>query len=290
MKTKNCKTKLVVGLFPERYRVDDPRLNKPVCHQKIEEGEVKGSMLLQDLETAIIDGGKEVTYFCPNNIAVLLSVSSKALGNAKELCNKFFRAPDLEFRIEKIEGDKKTLLNQVSSVVCDYIEHVQTSVVFAYTALETFTNLSIPDGYLFHTENKSKGINETYDKDAIERWLSLKVKVQHILTQIYATEKAEDQKWWGHLSNLERYRNDIIHQKSINSTSFYKEYFKTAVFPACECPLTIIKFFYEAHAHNNRTNPIWPWLVNEKNYFPVSTQYDSQNFEVIGNAYEGIKE
>jgi hypothetical protein len=54
--------------------------------------------------------------------------------------------------------------------------------------------------------------------------------------------------------------------------------------------LPIIKFFYEAHAVNNRTNPIWPWLVNEKNYFPVNQQYDSQNFEVKGNVYEGIKE
>ena len=187
MKKKNYKIGLVVGLFPEQYRIADPRLNKPVCHQQIEEGKVTGSMLLQDLEIATIDGGKEVTYFCPNNAAVLLSVSSKALGKAKELYKKFFRAPDMEFRIEKIEGDKKAFLNQVSSEVCDYIEYVQTSVVFAYTALETFTNLSIPEGYLYQTENKSKGVKETYDKNAIERWLSLKVKVQHILTEIYAT-------------------------------------------------------------------------------------------------------
>ena len=248
MKKKNYKIGLVVGLFPEQYRIADPRLNKPVCHQQIEEGKVTGSMLLQDLEIATIDGGKEVTYFCPNNVAVLLSVSSKALGKAKELYKKFFRAPDMEFRIEKIEGDKKAFLNQVSSEVCDYIEYVQTSVVFAYTALETFTNLSIPEGYLYQTENKSKGVKETYDKNAIERWLSLKVKVQHILTEIYATEKAEHREWWGHLSNLERYRNDIIHQKTITSTSFYKEYFKATVFPACECPLAIMKFFMK-HTH-----------------------------------------
>jgi hypothetical protein len=289
MKTKNHKTGLVVGLFPEQYRIADPRLNKPVCHQQIEEGNVTGSMLLQDLETASIDVGKEITYFCPNNVAVLLSVSSKALGKAKELHKKFFHSPDMEFRIEKIQEDKKAFLNRVSSVVCDYIEHVQTAVVFAYTALETFANLSIPEGYLYQTEKKSKGIRETYDKDAIERWLSLKVKVQYILTEIYAAEKAERQKWWGHFSNLERYRNDIIHQKTINSTSFYKEYFKATIFPACECSLPIVKFFYEAHAVNNRTNPIWPWLVNEKNCFPINTKYDSQSFEVIGNTYEGIK-
>jgi hypothetical protein len=289
MKTENHKTGLVVGLFPEQYRIADSRLNKPVCHQRIEGGKITGSMLLQELDTASVEKGKEITYFCPNNIAVLLSISSKSLSKAKELYDKFFNAPSIEYRLEKIEGNKMTFLNRISSTVCDYIEHMQTALVFAYTALETFANLSIPEGYLYHTENKSKGIKETYDKEAIERWLSLKFKVQYILREIYGTEKVERQKWWGHFSNLEKYRNDIIHQKTINSTSFYKEYFKATVFRACESPLQIIKFFYEAHAENNRTNPLWPWLVNEKNYFPINTQYNSRNFEVIGNAYEGIK-
>jgi len=286
MKTKDHKTGLVVGLFPEQYKISDPRLNKPVCHQQIEGGKVTGSMLLQNLETALIDKTKEITYFCPNNIAVLLSISSKSLEKARELREKFFLSPSMEFRLEKVEGDKKTFLNNVSSNVCDYIEHIQTAVVFAYTALETFANLSIPEEYLYHAENKSKGIKETYDKTAIERWLSLKVKVQHILTEIFETEKVERKKWWGHFSNLEKLRNDIIHQKTITSTKFYKEYFKPAVFQACESPLPIIKFFYDAHAENNKTNPLWPWLVNEKNYFPITSQFD---FEVIGNAYEGIK-
>jgi hypothetical protein len=289
MKERNHKTGLVVGLFPEQYQIADPRLNKPVCIQKIEDRKITGSMLLQDLETASIGKDKAITYFCPNNIAVLLSISSKSLVKAKKLYDKFFQPPSMEFRLEKIEGDKKVFLNRVSSTVCDYIESVQTAIVFAYTALETFANLSIPKGYLYHSVNKSKGITETYDKEAIERWLSLKVKVQHILREIYSTEKIESQKWWGHFSNLERHRNDIVHQKTINSTNFYKEYFKRTIFRACESPLPIIKFFYQAHAKHNRTNPIWPWLVNEKNYFPVNTQFDSRDFKVIGNVYEGIK-
>ncbi len=288
MNKEKHKMGLVVGLYPEQYRIVDPRLNKPVCHQKIEGGKTIGSMLLQDFETALIDERKEITYFCPNNIAVLLSVSSKSLHRAKELYDRSLNSSETEFRIEMIEGDKKVFLNRVSGIVCDYIEQVQTSIVFAYTALETFANLSIPEGYIYHLEKKSKGIVETYDKNAIERWISLKIKIQHILREIYGTEKTECQEWWGYFSLLEQYRNDIIHQKTINSTSFFKEYFKATIFQICECPLSIIKFFYEAHAVNNRTNPIWPWLVNEKNYFPITTEYDSNHFEVIGNAYEGI--
>jgi hypothetical protein len=290
MEAKRRKMGLVVGLFPDQYRIADPRLNKPVCHQEVEKGEVTGSMLLQEIDTVSIGNGREITYFCPNNVAVLLSTSSKALDKARELYEGVFRAPGVEFRVERVDEDKKTFLNKVSSAVCDYIEHVQTSIVFAYTALETFANLSIPEGYQYQTENKSRGIRETYDKDAIERWLSLKVKVQCILREIYETKAVERQKWWGRFSNLERYRNELIHQKTIQSTSFYKKYFEPSVFLACECPLLVIKFFYEAHAAKSRTNPIWPWLVNEKNYFPIDYQYDSENFEVVGNVYEGIKE
>src|SRR4030042_3361157 len=118
MKTKNHKTRLVVGLFPEQYRIADPRLNKPVCHQQIEGGRITGSMLLQDIETASIDGDKEITYFCPNNVAVLLFISSKSLSKAKELYEKFFHSPSMEFRLEKIVEDKKVFLNRVSSTVC----------------------------------------------------------------------------------------------------------------------------------------------------------------------------
>ena len=186
-----------------------------------------------------------------------------------------------------LDSDKVDL-NSISSKVCDYIECIQTAIVFGYTALETFANLSIPEGYRYNTRNNYKGTTEVFDKKAIERWVSLKVKFQFILKEVYKTKKPELQKWWGHFLNLEKYRNDIIHQKSINNTSFYKTYFKRTIYSICESPVSIIKFFYQAHAENNRTNPLWPWLVNEQNYFPI-TEFNSKNFEVIGNLYEGIK-
>lgn len=286
---KNNKKGLIVGLFPDQYKIGDPRLNKPVCHQQIENGKVTGSMLLQDLDNCTVDRNREITYFCPNNIAILLSVNTKSLQQAKALYCDFFQNPSIKFELKKIEGDKKTFLNAISSRVCDYVECIQTAIVFGYTALETFANLSIPDEYTYEARSSSKGIKETYDKKAIERWLSLKIKFQYVLKDVYQTKKPERQKWWGYFSNLEKYRNDIIHQKTINSTGLYKSYFKKTIFPICESPVSIIRFFYEAHAQNNRTNPIWPWLMNEKNYFPINTQYDSKRFEVIGNIHEGIK-
>lgn len=286
MANKKQKEGLVVGLFPNQYKIADYRLNKPVCLQEIEKGTVKGSMLLQDIDSVIVEKRK-ATYFCPNNIAILLSISSKSIESAKKLYNSYFKDSSNNIELEKADGDRKAFVNDVSKTVCDYIEHVQSALVFGYTALETFANLSIPDDYKYEQKNTSKGITETYDKQAIERWINLKVKFQYILRGIYQTKKLESQKWWGHFSNLEKYRNDIIHQKSIDSTSFYKDYFKTNIFSICESPLTIIKFFYAEHSEENRTNPVWPWLVNEENCFPISTKYKSENFEITGNIHEG---
>lgn len=188
---KNDKKGLVVGLFPDQYKVVDSRLNKPVCFQQIENGTVTGSMLLQDLDTVTINKNKEISYFRPNNIALLLSVNSKSLEQAKTLYNDFFQNSSVEVELKKIEGDKKTFLNGISSKVCDYIEYIQTAIVFGYTALETFANLSIPDEYTYVIQNSSKGTSEIYDKKAIERWLSLKVKLQQILREIYKTKKLD---------------------------------------------------------------------------------------------------
>lgn len=279
---------LVVGVHPEKYSIDDARLMKPLCHQKIENGLLEGSMLVQSIDKVTINSKKKITYFIPNNIALLLSQSQKSLEKAKEIYNKKFLDPELELDFEKMDGEKKESLSNVSSLVCDYLENIQTSIVFGYTALEAFVNLSIPSSYEYKSEKNAKGISETFDKVAIERWLTLRIKIKNILTQVYKTKSIEGEKWWGNFTNLEKYRNDIIHQKSIDHTEFYKVYFKQGTFEVCKSPLSVIRFFHDAHADENRTNPIWPWIEGAGT-LPITYSYDSSNFEVVGNLYEGIK-
>ena len=98
----NIKTSMVVGLFPEQYKVIDTRLNKPVCFQKIDGGEISGSMLVQDLDTVKVDKNKEISYFCPNNIAILLSVSSKSIEKAKSLYSEVSDHPVVGFEFNTI--------------------------------------------------------------------------------------------------------------------------------------------------------------------------------------------
>ena len=282
------KLALVVGTTPDRYRPVDNRLMKPACQQSYEGGVLKGSMLIQDIDKVSLNKKSNITYFVPNNIALLLSVSDKSLQEAKKIHTKYFSNSEIELDLEKMTGDRKEMMNNASSLICDYLESIQTSIVFGYTALEAFVNLSIPEGYEHTAEKNSKGISEIYDKKAIERWLPLKTKVKSILSGIYNTKKIDSQKWWGHFLNLESYRNEIIHQKSISHTEFYKIYFKQSIFSVCRSPVELITFFHDSHADENRTNPLWPWLEGLET-LPINREYDSSKFEVIGNMYEGIK-
>jgi hypothetical protein len=287
-KKTDGKQGLVVGTTPDRFRPVDRRLMKPVCHQSYDGGVLQGSMLVQDIDKVSLNKKDNITYFVPNNIALLLSVSDKSLQEAKKIYSKYFSNKEIELDLEKMAGDRKKMMNQASSLVCDYLESIQTSIVFGYTALEAFVNLSIPDEYEHTTEKNSKGIFEIYDKKAIERWLPLKTKVKLILTDIYKTKKIETQKWWGYFLNLELYRNEIIHQKSITHTEFYKVYFKQSIFSICKSPGELITFFHDSHAEENKTNPLWTWM-NGLETLPINREYDSSKFEVIGNMYEGIK-
>jgi hypothetical protein len=287
-KEKNEKLGLVVGTTPDRFELGDTRLMKPVCHQKYENGSLQGSMLIQDIDKVSLNKKYSITYFVPNNVALLLSVSEKALIAAKKMYTDNFSNPEALLDLDKMNGDRKEMMNSASSLVCDYLEKIQTSIVFAYTALEAFVNLSIPENYTYTADKNNKGISELFDKKAIERWVPIKMKIKNILTDIYKTKKIEGQKWWGHFLSLEQYRNDIIHQKSISHTEFYKVYFKQSIFNVCKSPNEIIRFFHDSHAEDNKTNPIWPWMEGAKS-LPVNTSYDSNQFEVVGNVYEGIK-
>lgn len=279
---------LVYCIQPEQYDIFDERISKPICIKSIENGVEKGSMVFQELDEVNFKNNS-LTYFPPNNVGLLLSISKRYLKEAKELYAKEINPSTVNHSYVETTQIKKEFLKLKSKIVADYIEMIQICIVFGYTALEAFANLSITDNYEYKVQVKSKGITELYDKKAIERWVKLSDKVSKILPDIYETKKIETAKFWDYFIKLEKYRHDIIHQKSIEKTDFYKTYFNKDIFDICSCPELVLKFFYETHASKQRTNPLWPWLINRDKEFPLTTDFQSQNFEVIGNLYEGKK-
>ncbi len=282
------KVGLVYCMQPEQYDIFDERISKPICIKSIDKGVEKASMVIQELDEVSFKKNP-LTYFPPNNIGILLSVSKKNLKAAKELFEKEIDPNKTNHSFVATDLEKREFLKMKSKVVADYIEAIQICIVFGYTALEAFANISIADDYEYKVHVKNKGITEIYDKKAIERWVGLVDKLSKILPDIYETKKIETGKFWSLFIKLEKYRHDIIHQKSIEHTEFYKNYFNKDIFDICSSPELVLKFFYKSHSLKQRTNPLWPWLINKELEFPLTTDDKAGDFEVIGNIYEGKK-
>lgn len=283
--TKKRKESLIINLSPEDYQIFDNRIKKPITFQVPDELNGDSSMVLQETDEVKLKK-KRLDFFTPNNVAILLSISSRSLKKAKDIFDSKLNPDTSTIELSKATN-KLEFLKLISKDVCDYIEEIQASIVFAYTALEAFANLSIPEDYYHIQRVNNKGIDERYDKTAIERWITLSTKLSTILPKVYKTRAIDKDKSWNLFVNLERYRHEIIHQKSIEHTEFYKHYFQKDIFDICTCAEKIIKFFYDNHSLE-KSNPLWPWIVGKEKEFPIF-KGDSKNFEVIGNIYEGKK-
>lgn len=286
---KDSKEYIVVNVRPEDYIVPDIRSKKPLTYKNNND---TGAMVLQEVDEIKFNNKFEgerntLSYFSPNNVGILLSVANKSLDEAKQIFNESLNPQKVDHRLTSKKGGKLDNIKLDSCITYDFIESIQISLVFGYTALETFANLSIPNNYKYQPGANHKGIEEIYDKDAIERWVPLRDKISNILTEVYSTVPIKKNKVWNDFIRFEELRNEIIHQKTINETSFYKKYFKSNFFKVCSTPEEVIKFFYEERKDKYTTNPLWPWVINSKNDFPISREYNPQNFELVGNVFEG---
>jgi len=282
MSIKN-KPYLIIGLDPKDYEIFDKRIMKPITYQlSFEEEKVEGSMVSQIVDEVQI-GKKKLEYFVPNNVGILLSIAKKSNDEAKRYFKEHFESNQNEVS----EVDKIELFKRRSTEVCNYIELIQTSIVFTYTTLEAFSNLSIPEEFFYIQKVKNKGIDERYDKEAIEKWINLTTKLNNILPDIYRTKKLQETNLWSYFIKLEKLRHEIIHQKSIDRTELYKVYFNNDIFKVSSIGEEIIKYFY-----NNQklriSNPLWPWVIGEEKEFPIF-KADPKRFEVVGNIHDGIK-
>lgn len=278
---------IVVNVRAEDYKVHDMRAKKPITYKTN-----TGSAVMQEIDEIKFknkhDGERNIiSYFSPNNVGILLSIANKSMIKAEYIYENFLNPVKHDHRLINKEGEKLDNIIKDSHITYDFIECIQTSLVFGFTAIETFVNLSIPADYKYKPGKNNRGIEEIYDKDSIERWLPLRDKISILLPEIYDTSPIRKNNVWNDFSRFEELRNEIIHQKSINETDFYKKYFKPNFFKVLSTPEEIIKFFFEKRKDKTSTNPLWPWIINSENDFPITNEFASENFEIIGNIYEG---
>ncbi len=138
----------------------------------------------------------------PNPTAMFLNLAFNNLEKANN--NLSFLRKDLN----KID------LRQLDKELFDGIEYYISSIIFSYTALESFANEIIPDNYEYKIERQDKKCTEIYNKEQIERNLSLKIKIGDILPKILNIDFDKSGKLWNKYYLMEELRNDIIHMKS----------------------------------------------------------------------------
>lgn len=287
MKGNDKKEYLVISADVSKYKFFDIRSHRPFG--------VQDTMLLQQIDkiefsTKPTKSANTFEYFTPNNVGLLLSKMEKSISKAKKIYLSHLNPDKFNHTNSFKESiDKNGYLIQNSIILYDFIEEIQTAIIFGYTAMEAFTNLSIPKDYVYTAAKNNKGIQEKYDKNAIERWLSLTVKIEKILVEIYKDTSLIKSPLWSKFKNFEKMRHDIIHQKSALESDFYKDYLKKSIFETCLVPKNIIIHFYENLQKENKTNPVWPWVTGLEKMIPINPTYKGEDFEIFGNICEGRK-
>ena len=235
----------------------DPRFQEPFVS---EQGPSGAGLLLQWVAKLEIEG-HELRYINPNNVALFFALAERAGLSAVDLLANVKDRAKADSHGSVYD---RAVLYSDSVLICDFLEAIQTAVVFSFTAIEAFTNISIPNDYIYETTNSRK--TELYNKDQIERWIGWQDKVSKILVAIYQTEKIENQKFWPYFLKLVEIRNNIIHQKSVNDAEYLQLLFHDEIFRICCSASEVYLFFYE-HAKSSKDEKfqgnehLWPGVI-----------------------------
>jgi len=144
----------------------------------------------KDEECIVIQSTKEtkkITFVRPNNIALFLNRFKKNRNQIKLSYKKLFE-------------NKKAVTYQEGndlSELFNYFELIQESIIAIYTAIEVFANLALPKDYKMSKKN-NKGIEEIWNKDNIERHISLSEKVGTILPEALHVPSPKNPHIWSH--------------------------------------------------------------------------------------------
>lgn len=99
------------------------------------------------------------------------------------------------------------------SVFFDLLQKRMVAIVFAYTALESFANESIPDDHIFRKEREDRKCIEEYTKAQAEV-LSLDTKLDAVLPPIFSIKSPKGTHTWNRYKLIKKLRDRIIHLKS----------------------------------------------------------------------------
>lgn len=147
---------------------------------------------------------KLLTVPLPNATAAMLNASANAYENARTL--------------RAASGIDKTLKNDVSfhseSEALDYMERMIEAIVLAFSAVEAFTNETIPADFVYARHKRSEIVLEIANKETIERYLSIEEKLISVIPEIIGCKSPKGTHCWQGYKQLKDTRDRIIHMKT----------------------------------------------------------------------------
>lgn len=200
----------------------------------------KSTFVLGHNEIYNVDNVK-INFTAPNNISICLNISEREYTIAKE---KF-----LTLVQSKIKQNQQSITfdNNETKDLYDYFEHLQVSLIFAYTAVEAFGNIAIPENFTLEKINNKK-VKEIWTKESIERWLPTTEKIKDIIPEILNVSSPKTEPFWEDFKKLEDIRNEIIHQKTVSkevnvSSKYLNEFFSKKIFDIIRSGYLVVNYF-----------------------------------------------
>jgi hypothetical protein len=217
-------------------------------------GTVKGIKDLSNYAASVAQIGevlyqqKQLTFVLPSAPAMFLNLShDHYLKAEKRLVTAV--------RVRK-KGRTKGMASHVH--LFGFLESIMASTVFAFTALEAFVNEKIPDSYVH--EQPEKQHTKTFNKDQLERSLSLTVKLADALPKALSLPSPKGTQVWERYVALNKLRDRIIHLKAADrephtsrTDSLWSELVKHPLPETFSAAKDVMLFFYAA----DKSQPRW---------------------------------
>lgn len=193
----------------------------------------------------------KVMFITPSMVALQINIANEALREVKALTNKI---QNLHSEQNLNDGSMNNSLIQHTLEVYNFIEHAQKAIIFSFTALETFINLSIPNDFIWKKITSRK--TEVYDKEQIERYISWKEKINLVVTDIYKVPQIKKMSFWSDLIELLDIRNRLIHIKSSDDTEVLTDILNKNIFKICFSSQEYINYISENIVENDNVKAI----------------------------------
>ncbi|WP_201526423.1 MULTISPECIES: hypothetical protein [Psychrobacter] len=199
-----------------------------------------------------------VKFLTPSMVALQINIANEALREVKALNNRIqslYSEQDLSS-----ESTGESLIGHTLEIY-SFIEHAQKAIIFSFTALETFINLSIPHDFIWEKRTTRK--TEVYNKEQVERYVSWKEKINLVVTDIYKVPQIKQMDFWSDLIELLDVRNRLIHIKSSDDTEVLTDLLNKNIFKICFSSQEYINYISENVVENDNVK------ANDIEKFPI---------------------